>query len=142
MMLAGLSKPFVQRVLAVAVAMLTGCAGSGAGGGDAGAVGELGDTGVAPLICSAVAPTACTIDPPPTYGQIAGIVAARCVPCHDGVDPDGPWPLTSYDDLADWNDIVRDELVACTMPPADGGVTLPDDERQALLMWLRCGFHP
>jgi hypothetical protein len=126
-----------RRLLFLAVATLAGCAGRGAGPGDAAA----GDTGVVPLTCSALAPTACTIDPPPRYDQIAGIVVARCVPCHDGVDPDGPWPLTSYEDVADWNDIVRDELVACTMPPADGGVTISAEERQALLMWLRCGFQ-
>jgi hypothetical protein len=97
-------------------------------------------TGAAPLTCSAVAPTACTVEPPPRYAQIAGIVRDRCVPCHDGIDPLGPWPLTSYEDVADWNDTIRDELVACTMPPPGGAVTLPDEERQALLMWLRCGF--
>jgi hypothetical protein len=109
------------------VAATLGCGGSSAG--------------VEPLTCNAVAPTACAVEPPPRYGQIAGIVHERCVSsCHDGLDPLGPWPLTAYDDVADWNDIIRDELVACTMPPPDSGRTIPDDERQALLMWLRCGF--
>ncbi|HEX2659890.1 MAG TPA: c-type cytochrome [Polyangia bacterium] len=98
------------------------------------------DTGMEPLTCTAVAPRACAVEPPPRYAEIASIVQARCVSCHDGADPLGPWPLTTYDDVADWNDTIRDELVACTMPPADSGMTIPDEERQALLMWLRCGF--
>jgi hypothetical protein len=122
--------------LLVAVATSASCANRALDAGDA----AVADGGLSSLTCTAVAPTACTVEPPPRYGQIADLVRERCVPCHDGVDPEGPWPLTSYDDVADWHDVIRDEVVACRMPPVDGGVTISDEERQALLMWLRCGF--
>ncbi|MCA9538320.1 MAG: hypothetical protein KC620_05500 [Myxococcales bacterium] len=87
--------------------------------------------------CAVQAPTACPT-PAPTYADIAPIVSERCVRCHDGAH--GQWPLTRYQHLADWYDIIPGELTQCRMPPADSGVTLPDDERLLLLTWLRCGL--
>jgi len=48
--------------------------------------------------------------------------------------------LTSYEDVADWWDSIRDELISCAMPPSESGVMLANDERQRILMWIRCGF--
>src|SRR4051812_40856328 len=105
-----------------------GCGSSTRTNGDASAV-----------LCSVEAPTACP-DPSPHYADIAPIINQRCAePCHSGV-PEGPWPLTDYPHVADWADVVRTDLILCLMPPADGGVSMSDDERLAILTWIRCGF--
>ena len=105
-------------------------AGPGAGGADSADGGAL--------ICNVSAPTACP-DPPPHYADVSGIIQARCVPCHDD-SPDAAWPLQTYRQVADWADVVRDDLIRCTMPPADGGYTISEDERTAILTWIRCSY--
>jgi hypothetical protein len=69
------------------------------------------------------------------------ILAERCVICHDGSTANGPWPLSDYESVASWYDHVRDEVLHCTMPPADAGVPISDDERVQILTWIRCGFR-
>ena len=92
------------------------------------------------VACSVRAPTECP-DPAPRYADVSPIFTARCITCHNGV-PNGPWPLIGYDHVADWQDTIRDELLRCSMPPPDAGASavLPDDERMAILVWLRCGL--
>ena len=36
--------------------------------------------------------------------------------------------------------VVRAMLLDCSMPPPDAGVTMPDEERVAILTWLLCGY--
>jgi hypothetical protein len=31
-------------------------------------------------------------------------------------------------------------MLACTMPPPDAGVPMSDEERESILIWIRCGF--
>ena len=51
--------------------------------------------------CTATAPTACP-DPAPHYADIQLIIQNDCTtPCHGGT-LGGPWPLTSYEHVADW----------------------------------------
>jgi hypothetical protein len=91
------------------------------------------------MMCDAVAPTECN-DAGLTYAaDVKPIIDAHCVPCHYG-QIGGPWPLTSYNDVADWQDTVRDDLVRCTMPPADAGTVMSTAEKQKVLDWLRCGY--
>ncbi len=87
--------------------------------------------------CTGKLPTMC-VAPRPTYADVAPIFGERCVTCHSG-DPEGPWPLTSYEHVADWAETIRDDLRTCTMPPSDSGVELAEIERQEILMWIRCG---
>lgn len=87
--------------------------------------------------CTLTAPTTCP-EPATTYSDIAPVLAAKCVTCHYGATG-GPWPLTSYDDVANWRDAVRDDVLDCSMPPPDSGITLDDAERLAILSWVRCG---
>jgi hypothetical protein len=92
-----------------------------------------------PYVCTVVTPTDCA-EPVPTYTEvIAPIFERRCVTCHSG-EENGPWPLTSYQHAADWWDIVRDQLLHCSMPPADSGVRMTTEERTTVLKWVRCGF--
>lgn len=90
-------------------------------------------------VCAVMAPTECPA-PAPRYRDVATIVEQRCAtPCHSGV-PDGPWPLIDYEHVADWADVVRASLLDCSMPPADGGVSITTNERLTILAWIRCGF--
>ncbi|MEO6603240.1 MAG: hypothetical protein ABIQ16_25370 [Polyangiaceae bacterium] len=87
--------------------------------------------------CMVEAPTSCP-DPATTYADVVDIFTSKCVSCHYGA-AGGPWPLTNYDDVADWKDTVRDDVLDCSMPPPDSGVTLSSGERSAILTWVRCG---
>jgi len=101
---------------------------------DAGAIDLAADTRPT---CAVDAPTACP-PTPPRFADVEPIIQARCINCHYGAIG-GPWPLIGYDHVADWQDTIRDQILACSMPPADAGA-LSDDERDAILVWLRCGL--
>ncbi len=88
--------------------------------------------------CSTTLPTGCP-DPAPSFANIQPIVHARCVSCHDGVDG-GQWALDNYSHISDWRNEIRAHVAACTMPPAEAGVPMTNEERQAILAWIRCGL--
>jgi hypothetical protein len=88
--------------------------------------------------CSVEAPTGCP-DPATRYADVAPLFEQHCVPCHFGT-PGGPWPLTSYKHAVDWQDIIRTAMLECTMPPADGGGVMSNEDRLAILNWIRCGY--
>lgn len=89
--------------------------------------------------CAVVPVTVCPDAGVPTYTDVAPIFQARCASCHKG-DDGGPWPLDTYDPIADWQGEVRGTLLNCSMPPADSGVSVPDDEMAKLLTWIKCGL--
>jgi hypothetical protein len=135
--------------LGVSVTLGGGCGGSsGMGGMDSGTGsppdGTTGirtdDSGGGAVACSVTAPTVCP-EVPLTYADISPIVDRHCVVCHYGA-VGGPWPLISYRHMVDWYDIIPPALLNCTMPPADGGlpITITNEERLAILTWLRCGY--
>lgn len=109
-----------------------------AGREDAGP-GDAGKTPEKPAIsCNVEAPRAC-VEPKPTYSDIEPILKERCVICHNG-KAGGPWPLTTYGHVADWQNEIRDQVSRCTMPPPDAGVEISDEDRSEILMWVRCGL--
>jgi len=86
---------------------------------------------------------ACAADAGPTYNTVRSILNTACVPCHDGSDPDGgTWPLTDYDDIAAWAGPIKDDMLNCSMPPADGGVPITRHDRDVLVQWLLCNAPP
>lgn len=87
--------------------------------------------------CTVVAPETCT-RPELRFADVQPTFQTHCVNCHYG-QAGGPWPLSSYSDIADWSDVVRADLVTCSMPLADGGTNMTDAERLLILDWLRCG---
>jgi Cytochrome C oxidase, cbb3-type, subunit III len=87
--------------------------------------------------CTVEAPTSCP-DPGTSYADVVAIFRSKCASCHYGA-AGGPWPLSNYDDVPDWKDTVRDDVLDYSMPPPDSGVTLSNDERRAILSWVRCG---
>lgn len=90
--------------------------------------------------CAVPAPTECP-DPAPTFADVEPIFDAYCnsAPCHRPGNPDGNWPLETYEHIKSWQDAVRDELLNCTMPPEEGP-PLPPDERLLLMQWTRCNM--
>lgn len=96
------------------------------------------DAGAPPVSCDVTAPSACPT-PAPTYADVAQIIKRRCESCHSPRWT-GPWPLNSYENVADWQDTVRSNMLDCSMPPADSGITMPVEERLLVLGWLRCGL--
>ena len=84
--------------------------------------------------CTVTAPTECP-DPAPIIGKFCAS------PCHYGA-PAGPWPLTDYDHVADWQDVVRDQVLTCVMPPPEERSDITDGDRLAILTWIRCGAPP
>ena len=108
------------RLLCGAVVLLAACA----GGDNIPSQRELGPIAE----CHVQAPTACPA-PPVTYEDVAATFSV----------PGGPWPLLTYEDTVDWQDVIRGYLLDCSMPPPDSGVTLSDEDRLAILTWIRCG---
>jgi hypothetical protein len=92
------------------------------------------------FVCPVPPPTECP-SPPPRYPDIAPIVQRLCVPCHMGL-PNGPWPLTDYTHVADWQDIIRGAMLDCSMPPIDATFAMKTAERVVILTWILCGILP
>ncbi|MDB4987066.1 MAG: hypothetical protein JWN04_2244 [Myxococcaceae bacterium] len=111
---------------------------------DGAADGELRDASMRPdagtlaQACAAQEPRECPT-PPTRYAEVQPIFERRCVLCH-APRSSGPWPLDGYQEVADWQDDVRADLLDCSMPPADAGVAITPEERQQLLSFLRCGL--
>ena len=77
-------------------------------------------------------------EPGPSYANdVAPIIAARCAMCHNG-EPGMEWSLAEYDDVYDWRGTITIQLRNCSMPPADSGYTLPENERETINAWLIC----
>lgn len=125
-----LARLAVRRAQRFAALMALTCCGSEGQGRPDSAAGPVAE-------CSVKVPTACP-EPAVRYADVEPLIASKCVSCHYGA-LGGPWPLTTYDDAADWKDTIRDDVLDCSMPPPDSGVTLSDDERLSLLSWVRCG---
>ncbi|MFT3710127.1 MAG: hypothetical protein QM817_21055 [Archangium sp.] len=88
-------------------------------------------------VCMPVAPTMCT-ETQLRWADIEPVIVSRCFQCHDGSQPQ--WPLRTYSDVADWADIVRGDIVDCTMPPLDSGVSMTNAERRLILDWIKCSY--
>jgi cytochrome c5 len=123
-----------NRPLRVVIAVLALGAAACNGGG------AVSKQDAAPLHCNVQAPTSCP-EQHPVFADVQPIFARRCNPCHNGLAKDGPWPLKSYEEIVSWEDDVRSMVLNCEMPPPDGGIYISEEERQAILQWLRCG-HP
>jgi hypothetical protein len=103
-------------------------------------LGACGDDEDPPVACTVTAPLECP-EPAVHYADVAAIFEARCsstAACHSGAEG-GPWPLSTYDDVSDWQDVIRAEVLHCTMPPRDSGMSVSDQEREAILTWIKCG---
>jgi len=113
-------------------ASVAGCPATGEGPGPVDA-----DGGLPAESCDVVAPTACT-DPDLSYADVEPIIARRCLGCHDGSGPE--WALTDYRHVADWFSDIRSMMLSCSMPPPDSGMTMPVEERETILHWIRCDY--
>jgi len=75
--------------------------------------------------------------PAPTYADVVPIFDAKCNGCHSDASS-GPWPLTDYDSVEAWWDLIRRDTLNCSMPPADSGLVLTSDESTLILTWIAC----
>ena len=83
--------------------------------------------------------TSCVAPGPSFSTDVMPIIDRRCNNCHAEGTDGGPWPLGQYADIFAWRNAIEDDLLRCTMPPADGGTSLPDAERAVLMAWIVCG---
>ena len=119
-------------LVAAAAAFGTACSSNSVSAIDAGDAG-----GEVAVPCQVTAPTMCP-DPPLRYGDVSDIFGRRCVSCHYGA-VGGPWPLLQYSHAADWYDLIQSNMLDCSMPPPESGITMTTDERLAILTWILCG---
>jgi hypothetical protein len=117
-----------------------GAGGSGGAGGGSGGPTEAGGLG-----CVEELPVACP-DPPVKYSQVEPIFKRSCVSvCHNGTTPDPNnnnlpiWGFTDHEHVVSWQDTIRDHVFRCSMPPQDAGVAMTQDDRRAILAFIRCG---
>ena len=104
-------------------------------------VGGCDQAGVVPA-CAVVVPAACP-ESPPRYADVAPILVARCGSCHvESSDGSAPWPLDTYDNVAEWAGLIRQDVLDCTMPPADGSVRMTPNEAWTIVTWIACGTPP
>lgn len=110
------------RGIAVSLLLLAGC-GEGDGASSA---------------CPNDLPASCPSPAPGYAAEIAPIVKARCLLCHDAGGVASDRPLSPYAALYARRSAVLNQVHGCTMPPS--GATAPTEaERAALLGWLVCG---
>jgi hypothetical protein len=91
-----------------------------------------------PAVCDVTLPDQCT-QTNLRWADVKPLFDRHCVPCHYG-QVGGPWPMQTYSDVADWADVVRGDIAFCSMPPADAGTLMTNEERRQILDWLRCDF--
>jgi uncharacterized membrane protein len=89
-------------------------------------------------VCDAVGSDSC-VNPAARFEDLKPTLQTHCSPCHTGAR-DAPWPFETYSNIADWSDLVRADLVTCSMPPSDAGTRMTKEERAQILDWLRCGL--
>ena len=79
--------------------------------------------------------------------QVSRILNGRCVECHRAGQV-APFPLTTYEEVAGWSEMIREVVELGRMPPwyADpkfghwaNDARLTDDEKQTLLTWVKNG---
>ncbi len=90
--------------------------------------------------CPEIDASACQ-EPSPSYASdIVPLFNESCnATCHSANA--GPWPLTNYQDVVDWQTLVASDMEHCLMPiPIEhGGVALTEKQRAMVLDWIACG---
>ncbi|MGQ0508537.1 MAG: hypothetical protein ACT4TC_24835 [Myxococcaceae bacterium] len=121
----------VAILLALCSSLLTACGTTQPGQGDASVPREK------PEYCPVPMPTECP-NIPVRYSDLTALISERCSVCHTGA-VGGPWPLSDYQSVADWQDALRDLIRTCEMPPVESGIELSLEERTKFLQWVKCG---
>jgi hypothetical protein len=105
---------------------------------DGGSPAPLDDAALTSQACEALDAAPPCVTPMPSFANdIFPMLNRDCNgACHiaGGV----AWPLTDYQDVADWSLLIQIQIASCEMPPTDAG-SLPSADRDALLNWIACG---
>jgi hypothetical protein len=125
-----------------------GCSTDAAKPSDSGTVTSAVDSGppptrtdggaIPPLACGAHATKTCPSPAPSFKKEVLPLLKAKCGSCHVD-EPDHPWPLTDWDTVRDWKAQFTQDILSCTMPPLDAGITLTDEERGLFVAYVACG---
>jgi hypothetical protein len=81
----------------------------------------------------------CVLPPPSFANDVVPILNRDCNTCH--VTNSTLWPLSNYDDVYDWTNLLVPDIEGCLMPPQDAGPeagTLPPADQQTLMKWFAC----
>jgi|SRR5215472_14059782 len=87
--------------------------------------------------CQVVDASACSSPIPSYASDVAPLIDRDCnLTCH--APGAGPWPLTSYEAVADWAEVISIDVAGCLMPPPDAGI-LKHNEQRTIVDWAACG---
>jgi hypothetical protein len=87
--------------------------------------------------CEQLDASVCPQPTPSFANDIAPLLNRDCNTCH--TPGSTLWPLTGYENVRDWAYSILTDVESCSMPPADGGVTLASGDRALLVGWIGCG---
>ena len=86
-------------------------------------------------------------DAPPSYGEVADVLARRCMPCH-AEGGAAPFAMSSYGRVRGWSEMIREVVRTRLMPPwhADPHVgefendrALTPEETSTIVRWVEAG---
>jgi uncharacterized membrane protein len=99
-----------------------------------------GDHSNPPAQCTAGLPSDsdCATAAPSYSADIAPLVSARCLECHEAGNKTSPVVLETRAQIYNQRQLVETQVYRCAMPPSDG-TPLASSERALLLKWLVCG---
>jgi hypothetical protein len=89
--------------------------------------------------CMPITAPSCVLPPPSFANDVTPILNRDCNTCH--VTNSTLWPLSNYDDVYDWTNLLVPDIEGCLMPPQDAGPeagTLSPADQQTLMKWFAC----
>lgn len=89
--------------------------------------------------CPSDLPQSCPSAVPSYTNDVAPLIARTCFPCHTtGGSALPKHDFSTYAKVYAQRSAVLNQFYACSMPPADAGVTVAAEDRATLLAWLVC----
>jgi hypothetical protein len=111
------------KALFVSLLLLAACGGGGGGGG---------------TTCPNDLPRTCP-NPAPSYSsQVVPVLQNYCTKCHSAGGIEAAIPLTDYQHVFQYRQVILDQVYHCVMPVPPNPVPNSAD-RAVLLGWLVCG---
>jgi hypothetical protein len=103
---------------------------------------DLGSSDLTPAqTCPNDQPDTCPSPAPSYQAQVGTLIQTYCAPCHSPSGVAFDHLLDNYDEVNSIHGSVLDQVNACNMPPADGGLPLPEADRKIIVEWVACGAN-